>query len=175
MFLKEIVRLFTEDKSLREYCGITDPEADMCRKVLIDDKLFNELAIPGKIERSQVKKMAFAPFLKVINKVSRQIDHAGFPVKETTDYNINIPEAVHTYINEELESITIDNINISERTRKVLAENGITSIDEIAELNFDQLKLKGNYGVKTIFELQQLAGKLKDSRDILSILRKNGK
>ena len=75
----------------------------------------------------------------------------------------------------ELESVTVDDFSISERTRKVLKENGITNIDKLTELDFDELKLNGNIGVKTIFELKQLAGKLKDSRDILSILRKCGK
>ena len=69
MLLKEIVRLFTDNISLREYCGITDLEVDMCRKVLIEDKLFDELVIPDKLKRSQVRKMVSAPFLKVIDKV----------------------------------------------------------------------------------------------------------
>jgi hypothetical protein len=172
MLLKEIVRLFTDNISLRKYCGITDLEVDMCRKVLIKDKSFSELEIPGKIKRSQVKKMVSAPFLKVIYKVSQQIDKGKQTIKVNADFDNLIEEENNK---RELEVMTIDNISISERTRKVLAENGITNIGEIAELNFDELKLTGNYGVKTIFELQQLAGKINDSRDILSILRKKGK
>jgi hypothetical protein len=174
MLLKEIVRLFTDNISLREYCGITDLEVEMCRKVLIEEKLFDELAIPGKIKRSQIKKLVSAPFLKVINKVSEQIDEVQ-PAKVIADYNNNLEKEESDSERKELEGITVDNINISERTRKVLLENGITNINEITKLNFDKLKLTGNYGVKTIFELQQLAGKLNDSRDILSILRKYGK
>jgi hypothetical protein len=177
MLLKEIVKLFTDNISLREYCGITDLEVEMCRKVLIEDKLFSELEIPGKIKRSQVKKMVSAPFLKVIYKLNRQIDKSKHTIKANANYDNNFEEEEEEEVNlkRELEVMTIDDISISERTRKVLAENGITNINEIAELNFDELKLTGNYGVKTIFELQQLAGKLNDSRDILSILRKKGK
>ena len=172
MLLKEIVRLFTDNISLREYCGITDLEVDMCRKVLIEDKLFDELEIPGKIKRSQVKKMVSAPFLKVINKVSQQIDKDQTTIKAKMDYNNNTGKEEDKSMSRELEGVTVNNISISERTRKVLIENGITNINKLAELNFDKLRLTGNYGVKTIFELQQLAGKLKDSRYILSILRK---
>ena len=175
MLFKEIVRLFTDDKSLRVYCGITEPEVAMCKKVLVEDKLFSELAIPGKIKRSQVKKMAYAPFLKVINKVNEQIpEQEKFKnAEENLSNNTEIED--DKYSKRELESVTVDDFSISERTRKVLKENGITNIDKLTELDFDELKLNGNYGVKTIFELQQLAGKLKDSRDILSILRKSGK
>lgn len=175
MLLKEIVTLFTNNKQLREYCGITDTEVDMCKKVLIEDKLFSELAIPGKLKRSQVKKMVYAPFLKVINKIKQQIDVSQQTTIEKEDYSNNILKQEDKSMSRELEGVTIDNINISERTRKALIENGITDINKLSELNFDKLKLAGNYGVKTIFELQQLAGKLKDSRYILSILRKNGK
>ena len=175
MLLKEIVTLFTDNIQLREYCGITDSEVDMCKKVLIEDKLFSELAIPGKLKRSQVKKMVYAPFLKVINKINQQIDVSQQPVIAKEDYRNNILKEEDKSMSRELEGVTVDNISISERTRKVLIENGITNINKLTELNFDKLKLKGNYGVKTIFELQQLAGKLKDSRHILSILRKNGK
>ena len=175
MLLKEIVRLFTDNKSLREYCEITEPEADICKKVLVENKLYSELEVPGKIKRSQVKKMAYAPFLKVINKVSEQIPVQEYFDKSEEQQRKNIEIKVDKNPEAELESVTVDNFNISERTRKVLKENGITSINKLTELDFDELKLNGNYGVKTIFELQQLAGKLKDSRDILSILRKCGK
>lgn len=175
MLLKEIVRLFTDDKPLREYCGITDLEVDMCKKVLIEDKLFSDLTIHGKVKRSQVEKMVYAPFLKVIYKIRQQIEISQQAIMAKEVYNNNIGKEDDKSFSEELEGVTIDNISISERTRKVLIENGITNINKLTELNFDKLKLTGNYGVKTIFELQQLAGKLKDSRYILSILRKNGK
>ena len=175
MLFKEIVRLFTDDKSLRVYCGITEPEVDMCKKVLVENKLFSELAIPGKIKRSQVKKMAYAPFLKVIKKVCEQIPEQEQLKNAEENISNNTGTGDDNNSKRELESVTVDDFSISERTRKVLKENGITNIDKLTELDFDELKLKGNYGVKTIFELQQLAGKLKDSRDILSILRKSGK
>ncbi|UCH13957.1 MAG: hypothetical protein JSV22_12740 [Bacteroidales bacterium] len=175
MLLKEIVKLFIDDKSMRVYCGITEPEVNMCKEVLVEDKSISELAAAGNIKRSQVKKMAYAPFLKVINKVYEQLPEQG----QLEEVNVSNGSSAETgndrNTGSELEGVTVDNFSISERTRKVLKENGITNIEKLAELDFEELKLNGNYGVKTIFELQQLAGKLKDSRDILSILRKCGK
>jgi DNA-directed RNA polymerase alpha subunit len=156
--LKEVVSMFTDNPILRDYCGITGAEADVCKKVFIENKLYSELAVSRKTNQLRIKEMAFAPFKKAINRIFSQI-------YETTEVTLN----------DELESLTVDSIDISERIKKVLRENGITTISKIAELDFNELKLRGNYGVKTIFELQQLAGKLKDSRDILSILRKSGK
>jgi DNA-directed RNA polymerase alpha subunit len=156
--LKEVVSMFTDNPILRDYCGITGAEADVCKKVFIENKLFSELAASRKTNQLRIKEMAFAPFKKALNVIFRQI-------YETTEVTLN----------GEKESITVDNIDVSERIKKVLRENGITTISKIAELDFNALKLTGNYGVKTIFELQQLAGKLKDSRDILSILKKSGK
>jgi DNA-directed RNA polymerase alpha subunit len=156
--LKEVVRMFTDNPILRDYCGITGAEADVCKKVFIENKLYSELAVSRKTNQLRIKEMAFAPFKKAINRIFSQIY-----------------EPTEVTLNGELESLTVDSIDISERIKKVLRENGITTISKIAELDFNELKLTGNYGVKTIFELQQLAGKLKDSRDILSILRKSGK
>ena len=171
---EEIVSMFTDNQLLREYCGITEAEVKMCKKAFIENKLFGDTAISGKVKPSQVKEMAFAPFKKVINKIFKQIyesqDYGN--IKKTYDSI----EQDKTYIGKrELESITVDSIAVSERTKKVLKENGITTVNKLTDLDFNELKLSGNYGVKTIFELQQLAGKLKDSRDILSILRKSGK
>jgi superfamily II helicase len=171
--LKEVVSMFTDNPILRDYCGITAAEADVCKKVFIENKLYSELAASKKTNQLRIKEMAFAPFKKAINKIFRQI-------YETTDsdnkerYDV-IKQNAEVALEGELESVTVDSIDISERIKKVLRENGITTISKIAELDFNELKLTGNYGVKTIFELQQLAGKLKDSRDILSILRKSGK
>ncbi len=170
---EEIVSMFTDNPLLRDYCGITGAEATICKKVFIENKLYGDLAVSEKTNQLRIKEMAFAPFKKAINKIYKQIyENQDFDNKE--DYNDIEQNSTHT-LKRELESITVDNIAISERIKKVLKENGITTIKKIAELDFNELKLTGNFGVKTIFELQQLAGKLKDSRDILSILRKSGK
>jgi len=173
-YIEEIVSMFTDNKLLREYCGITEAEVKMCKKVFIENKSYNEMVISGKTNQRGIREMAFAPFKKAVNKIFKQIyENQNFNyIKE--NYN-DIEHGTANSLGRELESITVDSIAVSERTKKVLKENGITTIKKIAELNFNELKLTGNYGVKTIFELQQLAGKLQDSRDILSILRKSGK
>lgn len=171
---EEIIAMFTDNQQLREYCEISEDEVKMCKQVFIKNKSYGELAISGKIDQSRIREMAFAPFKKAVNKIYKQIyeNHNFDVIKETfTD----IEKDKTNIVKNGMKSIAIDSIAVSERTKKVLKENGITTINKIAELDFNELKLTGNYGVKTIFELQQLAGKLKDSRDILSILRKSGK
>ncbi len=167
--LHKIIRLFTDNPVLRDYYKITDLEADMCKKVFIEDKLFNELAVPNKIKISQAREMAAAPFLKVINKIKEEInDLAGNQLEDTENEDDNI-------LKDSMPDISLDEFTISERTRRILKEHGINTVAKLSRLDFEKLRFDKNYGVKTIFELQQLAGKLKDSREILSIHRKTGK
>ena len=172
--LEKIIRMFTENVTLKNYCKITEQEAKICKEVFINDKLFNELEIPNKIKRSQVKEMASAPLLKVLNKISEQIKD-NYQFNNLTAKQEEYDDNEDDLLNESFSEISLDDFAISERTRRILKENSITTLNELTRLDFNKLRFDKNYGVKTIFELQQLAGKLKDSREILSIHRKTGK
>lgn len=172
--LEKLILMFTDNVVLRNYCNITEMEAEICKEVFINEKLFNELEVPNKIKRSQVKEMAAAPIVKVLNKLTEQLkesyqyDNLTGKLEEG-DYNEDY------LLNDNIPDISLDEFTISERTRRILKENGVTTLSQLSKLDFDKLRFDRNYGVKTIFELQQLAGKLKDSREILSIHRKTGK
>ena len=167
--LHKIIRQFTDNPAIREYFRITELEADICKKVFIEEKLFSELAVPNKIKISQVKEMAAAPFFKVINRIKEEIN--GWTVTQVEDTE-NDNDSI---LKDNMLDISLDEFTISERTRRILKEHGIDTIAKLSMLDFEKLRFDKNYGVKTIFELQQLAGKLKDSREILSIHRKTGK
>jgi hypothetical protein len=173
--LHAVIKLFTDNPVLRYHYKITDLEAEICKKVFIEEKLFNELEVPNKLKKSQIKEMAAAPFLKVINKVKADIN-VQYNIDDIAGKQIESIEIKGSdLLTDSMPDISLDEFNISERTRKILKENGISTIAGLSALDFDKLRFDKNYGVKTIFELQQLAGKLKDSRDILSIHRKTGK
>ncbi len=173
--LAKIVRLFTDNPVLRDYCNITDLEAEICKKVYIGDKLLSELSIPNKVKKSQVKEFAAAPFIKVINKISELINDSYSVDDITGNRNEDVENEHDSMFDDNYQDISLDEFVISERTKRILKEHNITTIRKLEELDFDKLRFDKNYGVKTIFELQQLAGKLKGSRDILSIHRKTGK
>ena len=172
--LEKIITMFTDNVTLRNYCNITELEAKICKEVFINEKLFNELEIPNKIKRSQVKELAAAPIIKVLNKIAEQLKEY-YQLDNITGKQEEDDYIEDDMLNDNVPDISLDEFTISERTRRILKENGITTLNELSKLDFNKLRFDKNYGVKTIFELQQLAGKLKDSREILSIHRKTGK
>jgi len=111
---------------------------------------YDELRIKITTDGTIKPKDALVDSAKIINAYARLLaneDNFDLPVVEAETRPVIQDEAKHT--------VTLEDLNLSTRTRNSLAKNNITSIEQILNMDEEELLRLKNFGQKALSEIRE--------------------